>query len=141
VRLYLLDSDHLSLHQRGYASLRAYLLEHPPENIFISIVSVEELMRGRLAQVRRANQPDDRIRAYYWFSKTLDFLCQFNVLKYDPRAEAYFQNLQAKKIRIGTQDLKIASIALSNNAVLITRNRQDFQQIPSLEIEDWSVKG
>lgn len=137
--IYLLDSDHLSLHQRGYETLKTYLLKYPPENIFISIVSAEELMRGRLAQIRRADQPDDRIRAYYWFSKTMDFLCGFSVLKYDPRAEAYFQSMQAKKIRIGTQDLKIASIALSNEAVLITRNRRDFGQIPGLVMEDWSV--
>jgi tRNA(fMet)-specific endonuclease VapC len=139
VSLYLLDSDHLSLYQRGYEPLRTHLFELPPEQICISIISVEELLRGRLAQVHRGKSPDDRVKSYYWLSKTLDFLCGFNVLKYDPHAEAHFQNLCLKKIRIGIQDIKIASIALSNNAILVTPNRKDFDQIPSLEIEDWSI--
>ncbi len=96
-------------------------------------------MRGRLAQVHRGKGQDKRIRAYYWMSKTIDFLCGFQILKYTPHAEAHFQDLRSKKIRIGVQDLKIASIALSNNAILITRNTQDFNQIPSLKIEDWSI--
>jgi len=139
VSFYILDSDHLSLYQRGYEPLRFHLLNVPPDRICISIISVEELIRGRLAQVHRAKGPGDRVRAYYWLSKTLDFLCGFNILRYDSQSEAHFQHLLSKKIRIGIQDLKIASIALGNDAVLITRNRRDFEQIPTLKIEDWSI--
>jgi tRNA(fMet)-specific endonuclease VapC len=137
--LYLLDSDHLSLHQRGHEPIRMHLLEIPPDRICISVISVEELLRGRLAQVHQGREPGDRVRAYYWLSKTLDFLCGFKVLKYDAHAEAQFQNLRSRKVRIGVQDLKIAAISLSNQAVLVTRNWQDFNQIPSLEIENWSI--
>lgn len=139
MNLYLLDSDHLSLHQRGHEALRLHLLKVPPDQICISVISVEELLRGRLAQVHRGKEPDDRVQAYYWLSKTLDFLCSYKVLKYDPHAEAHFQNLRSRRIRIGIQDLKIAAIALSNQAILITRNRRDFDQIPSLTTEDWST--
>lgn len=45
--IYLLDSDHLSLHQRGHEPLKMHLLETPPEQIYIPIISVEELVRGR----------------------------------------------------------------------------------------------
>ena len=137
--LYLLDSDHLSLHQRGHEPLRTHLLKVPPEQIYIPVISVEELVRGRLAQIHRGTEPSERVQAYYWLSKTFDFLCGFKVLKYDPQAEAHFQYLRSKKIRIGIQDLKIGAIALSNKAILVTRNRQDFEQIPALEIEDWSI--
>ena len=139
MNLYLLDSDHLSLHQRGHDSLSSHLLKIPPEQVCISVISAEELIRGRLAQVNRKKEPDERVRAYYWLSKTLDFLCGFNILKYSPHAEAHFQNLRSRKIRVGIQDLKIAAIALSNQATLVTRNRRDFDQIPSLPIQDWST--
>jgi tRNA(fMet)-specific endonuclease VapC len=34
-------------------------------------------------------------------------------------------------------DLKIASIAMSNQATLLTRNAKDFEKIPGLRFEDW----
>ena len=54
---YILDSDHLSLHQRGHEALRRYLLTTSPEQIAITVISLEELVRGRLAQVRKTTEP------------------------------------------------------------------------------------
>jgi tRNA(fMet)-specific endonuclease VapC len=137
--LYVLDSDHLSLYQRGHEPLWTYLTRIPPVQIAVTIISVEELLRGRLAQIRRATTPQARVNAYHWFSETLDFLGNFIVLQYDLQAETQFASLRAQKIRIGTQDLRIAAITLSQEAILVTRNRRDFETIPSLKIEDWST--
>jgi len=139
MNLYILDSDHLSLHQRGYESLRHHLSSIPPEQIAITVISVEELVRGRFAQVRKATKPEAKVSAYRWLSETIEFLCGFKVVDYDMQAEAYFQELRNQKLKIGTQDMKIGSIVLSQNATLITRNRRDFEQIPDLIIEDWSA--
>ncbi len=138
-KLFILDSDHLSLHQRGHIPLKTHLLQVPTKQIAISIVSVEELIRGRLAQIRKATKPDTRVKAYYWLSRTFSFLNNFTVIEYNSQAELHFQKLILQKLRVGTQDLKIAAIALSQNAILVTRNRQDFERISTLKIEDWSV--
>ncbi len=136
--LFILDSDHLSLYQRGHKPIQQYLLNTPPEDIAITIISVEELIRGRFAQVRKAKKQRERLNAYHWLSETFDFLTDFTVLKYDLRAEIHFQDLRAQKIRVGTQDLRIAAIALSKNGIVVTRNERDFGKIPRLKIEDWS---
>lgn len=39
--------------------------------------------------------------------------------------------------RIGTMDLKISAIALSHDALLLSRNLVHFQQVPGLKIENW----
>jgi predicted nucleic acid-binding protein len=41
-------------------------------------------------------------------------------------------------VRIGPMDLKIASIALVNNAVVLTRNAKYFGKVPQLRIEHWA---
>jgi len=85
-RLFILDSDHLSLHQRGHEPLKTHLLQVPSKQIAITIISVEELIRGRFAQIHKATKPDYRVRAYYWLSRTFSFLNGFNVIEYDAQA-------------------------------------------------------
>ncbi len=41
------------------------------------------------------------------------------------------------RIRISTMDLKIATIGLVNDALLLSANLRDFQQVPGLRVEDW----
>jgi len=41
------------------------------------------------------------------------------------------------KVRIGTMDLKIASIAKSLDVLLLTANEKDFSQVPGLRRENW----
>jgi tRNA(fMet)-specific endonuclease VapC len=61
------------------------------------------------------------------------------VLRFDLSAAQYFKQFRQQKVRIGSQDLKIASIALAQNAVLVTRNYRDFTQVAELLLEDWSI--
>jgi len=57
----------------------------------------------------------------------------------DEQAQTMFPRLRAQRIRLGTLAFQMAAIALSREATLVTRNRQDFAGIPALTIEDWSV--
>ncbi|KAA1261884.1 tRNA(fMet)-specific endonuclease VapC [Rubripirellula obstinata] len=60
------------------------------------------------------------------------------LLKYDQAAADEFMRLRNAKVRIGTMDLRIASIALVNQMTVVTRNSVDFEQVPELKIEDWT---
>jgi tRNA(fMet)-specific endonuclease VapC len=42
------------------------------------------------------------------------------------------------KLGVRTNDLRIAAIALGNSAIVVTRNRVDFERVPGLQVENWS---
>jgi tRNA(fMet)-specific endonuclease VapC len=59
-------------------------------------------------------------------------------LEFDDDSAKTFQDLRSQKIRIGTMDLKIASIAISRKAILVSRNLKDFEEVPNLVVKDWT---
>jgi tRNA(fMet)-specific endonuclease VapC len=60
------------------------------------------------------------------------------VFDYDMGAAEEFQRLRKQRVRIGTMDLRIAAIALSQDALLISRNLTDLRKVPGLRVEDWT---
>ncbi len=52
-----------------------------------------------------------------------------------------YYEIRAKKVRVGTMDLRIAAIATANDFTLLTRNSIDFERIPGLKIENWTSLG
>ena len=58
-------------------------------------------------------------------------------MPFDEQAASEYQGLRAQRIRIGTMDLKIAAIALVHDALLLSANLRDFQQIPNLRVANW----
>ncbi len=79
------------------------------------------------------------MRAYQQLQATLLYFSHISVLPLTVAAVAKLTDLREMKVRIGTQDLRIAAIVLSVNGVLVTSNRRDFDQVPGLTIEDWNV--
>jgi tRNA(fMet)-specific endonuclease VapC len=71
--------------------------------------------------------------------QTLRYFATWQVLDFTQTAFERFVALRQQRIRIGSQDLRIAAIALTNGAILVTRNTRDFGQVPGLVIQDWSV--
>jgi tRNA(fMet)-specific endonuclease VapC len=133
---YVLDTDHLSLHFRGSQQIRRKLALFPPDEIAITVISAEEQLRGRLAQIRKASNNDSLATAHRKFRQAIYDLAKLNILEFDSGAITILEDLKQHRLRIGSQDMRIAAIALANNAIVITRNRIDFGQIPGLTIED-----
>ena len=117
---------------------RKNLEKFSPRDIFTTIITFEEQMRGWLAFVARSKNLEQQIYAYQKLHRFLESYRNTQVLDFDKKAVKVFQNLKSQKIRVGTMDLKIAAIAISNNAILISRNLSDFLQIPNLSVEDWT---
>jgi tRNA(fMet)-specific endonuclease VapC len=136
---YILDTDHISLLQRGHQQVMANLSRVDVTNRAVTIVTVAEQVQGRLAVIRRARTEAEATRAFTNLQNTIAFYQTVQVLPYNEEAAAKFEQLRQRKIRIGTQDLRIAAIAISHDATLITRNARDFGRVPDLSLEDWSV--
>lgn len=137
--MFILDTDHISLFQRHHPHVSAHVLATPPLELATTIVTVEEQLRGRLERVRHARSNEEVVRAYQNLLATVLYFRTITIIVLDAQAQAIFQNLRAQQIRIGTQDLRIAAVTLRQDATLVTRNRRDFEAIPSLQMEDWSV--
>lgn len=139
--MHLLDSDHMTLVERGGETgqrLRIRLSLLAPDDIATTVISYDEQTRGWMA-VAAARTTTAQIAAYQRLKAHLRVYCKFAVLDYDEGAADVFERLKQAKVRVGTMDLKIAAIALANDATLLTRNLSDFGKVPDLKVEDWSA--
>lgn len=137
--LWILDTDHVSLFQRGHPQITNRLAKVASTELSITIITLEEQLRGRFQMTRRASSPSELIFAYQNLHVTFDSLKSFSILDFSPAASNIYASLASQKIRIGTQDLRIAAIALSVEGIIVTRNQRDFGKVPNLMIEDWSI--
>ena len=142
MNLHVVDTDILSLYQRNHPQVCTRFRLGRQNNLIIktTVITAEEQYGGRLAQIRKAQNPEALILAYDLLTATFSLFAQLEILKYDRSADDYFRQFRQQGIRIGTQDLRIASIALAHGGIIVTRNQKDFGQVPGLTIEDWSLE-
>jgi tRNA(fMet)-specific endonuclease VapC len=129
----------VSLNERGHPAIRQRLESVPPGSVAFSVITAEEMIRGRLAMLARRPHGQARVHAYRKFLETVRFCAAVSVVPFDTGCETKFQELRSLKLRVGSQDLRIASTALVRGLTLVTANRKDFERVPGIEIEDWSA--
>ncbi|WP_017305171.1 type II toxin-antitoxin system VapC family toxin [Spirulina subsalsa] len=141
--MYILDTDHLSLIQRnGEPGQRILAKIATIETIqmAVTVITYEEQIRGRLNFLSQAKTVEQQIIAYEGLQKTAKDYCFIPILPFDYPAALEHQRLRKAYPRLGNMDLKIAAIALVQNATLLTCNESDFGIIQELSSENWSIK-
>ncbi len=137
----VLDTDHLTIlafpESEQYARLTARTAESSDPDFATTIVNAEEQLRGWLGKIHRLRTVHQQIPAYEHLLKLLDFLGEIPIVPFGVQAADEFDRLRRRKLRIGSMDLKIACIALTQNALLLSANLRDFQQVPGLRVENW----
>jgi tRNA(fMet)-specific endonuclease VapC len=128
---HLLDTNICSAHLKRPAGLMHRFVQHAGR-LFIPSTVLGELYAW--AYRRRSAQPLlDRIEN--------ELLADVSVLDFDRQCAAEFGRVHGKLLRKGVTvsrlDLLIASTALVYDFTLVTNNRQDFQNVPGLRLEDW----
>ncbi|MEH1792335.1 MULTISPECIES: type II toxin-antitoxin system VapC family toxin [unclassified Nostoc] len=140
---YLLDTDHISFLQRRsgleFTRLTARMGQHSSADFALSIVSFHEQVLGAHNFINRARTNADMIRGYALLLEILQGFTTAPILPFDAGAIALFDQLRSQRVRVSTMDLRIAAIAISRNLVLLTRNFSDFNKVPGLVMEDWTL--
>ncbi len=137
--MYLLDTDTLLHLWQGNQAVKERLLEAQDSEIAITSITKCEILRARCDSLIKADDPARILQAQQRLTRTEELLIQLSVVDFDAMAARRWKELQQvrKLKKIGHADLLISSIALANEAVLVTRNLRDFLQVPRLRVENW----
>lgn len=135
---YVLDTDILTLFQRGDPNVVRNAQSRPPDQLAVTIISVEEQLSGWYTELRQAKKADHLALAYQRMTTAVRFLVRFYILTFGEPAIARYEGLRAAHRRLDKSDLRIAAIVLESGDTLVTRNAKDFRQIAGLHIEDWA---
>lgn len=131
---YLLDTDTVSavLYKVPSVAVVRRLAQVQQEEVFTSAVTVGELVYG--AALRGLPDLDRRIEAV---------LATLPVVSFDEGAAYVYgttrAHLESEGRRLDDPDLRIASIALAHDLVLVSGNERHFRRVPGLSLENWLV--
>jgi tRNA(fMet)-specific endonuclease VapC len=138
--LWILDTDHTSLFLAGNKSVIAQVAKYF-DQIAITIITVQELFNGWNGKLNDPRQANNLSNLYTKLWQTTEFLKIITILNFNRDAEVCYNNLRQNNHNLAKKrlekDLRIASIALMQNAIVVTRNYKDFSQIPNLQLENW----
>lgn len=132
--LYLLDTNVIAiyLNQRSVL-LRQRLEQIHPDDIAVCSVVKFELFYGAM----RSGNPSKNL------TRQQEFLDLFVSLPFDDQAAAKAGEIRnylaSQGTPIGSYDLLIAAIAITNNLTLVTHNMREFKRVPDLNLEDWEI--
>lgn len=127
---YLIDSDSVIDHLGEIPEAATLLARLSDEPLYISIVTYMEVYEGAL----RTADPSEGI------AKLLEFIVGVPVLPLDTAVVERCARLrhllrqQRKTPNRRALDLLIAATAIENDLVLVTRNVQDYEDLPDLKI-------
>jgi tRNA(fMet)-specific endonuclease VapC len=139
---FLFDTDHLSFLQQSagqeFERLSDRLAIHGGD-VVASVVSFHEQTLGAHSLIVRAKTDAKILRGYRLYQEIQQIFSIVPLVEFDRAACDVFNSLRLQRVRLSTLDLRIASIALSKDLTLLTRNLRDFSQVPGLRIEDWTA--
>ena len=110
------------------------------EKLALTIITRMEMLDGRFASVKKAADQDELRVAMERFLQTERFLVSFSRLNVDNAGLTHFESLlKGKKSRkMRRTDMLIACIALAHKTLLVTRNVNDYKDVPGLRVENWA---
>lgn len=137
--LYVLDTDIFTLLLHKHPVVYQRVAACKPSDLAVTVITVEEQVLGWVGRLRRVRSAKEKARAYDDLAAAVASLGSLPILSFSEQAIAGHEALVKLKLNVGKMDLAIAAITLEHNATLVSRNLRDFQRVPGLTVEDWSV--
>jgi len=137
--MYLLDSDTLSHLWAHHERVETRLREVEDTEVGTTSITKSEILRVRCDNLLKAEDAEQVLKAQQRLDRSERLLSELVISPFDEAAAEELQRLSGirKLKKIGRADLLIASIALANDATLVTRNLKHFRQVPDLRVENW----
>jgi predicted nucleic acid-binding protein len=127
---YLVDTNVVIDHLAAVPDASQFLDRFAQEGIVISIVTYMEAFQG----VVRSEQPEEAAEKFHAFAdKVLILPFSFAVAERCARLRETLRN-QNKRVKSRALDLIIAATALEYGLTLVTKNAEDFKDIPDLPL-------
>ena len=137
--MFILDTDTLTHLQKGNENVKKRLEKAKDFEFAITIITKVEILRGRIDFLLKANDSHSLEKAQKFLLESENLLEQIPTITFDKNSLIKFDELRenSKYRKIGRADMLIASICLTNRAILVTRNVKHFKQFPNLDVENW----
>lgn len=137
--MYLLDSDTLSHLWARHERVESRLRQVDDTEVGTTSITKSEILRARCDNLLKAEDSDQVLKAQQRLDRCETLLAELIVAPFNQAAADELDTLsKSRKLKkIGRADLLIASIALANDATLVTRNVRHFRPVPDLKIENW----
>ena len=130
--MYLLDTDTVIYSLKGEPAVEKNLREHFHDPMKMSVITLMELYYGA--------HKSQKIASNLAKIKTLEI--SFQIIPISEESAEIFGMIKAQLEKAGSPlddfDLIIASCALSNNLMLVTKNVRHFQRIEGLKLTNWT---
>ena len=132
--MYLVDTNVVSEARRGSRQAVAWLRSVRPESVYLSALTLGEIMRG--VALRRKSDPQTATRLTEWLEQLLQDHSD-RILPVTDRIALEWGRIAALRPR-GDIDGLIAATAIVHDLILVTRNVRDFEDIVVSVINPWS---
>jgi len=133
--MYLVDTNVLSEARRGRAKARDWLRSVDPETVFLSVVTLGEIMKG-IAQKRRSDAPA-AASLHRWLEQ-LRVDHARRILPVSDEVALEWGRIAALRPRDMADGL-IAATATVHRKSLVTRNVVDFKDLEVAMIDPWNL--
>ena len=128
---FILDTDICIYWLKGNRNIEKSIIRNGLENVFITVITECELFYGAFKSVKK----EKNVAVVTELKKKIRTLHTREGISYN--YGKIKSDLELKGKVLDDADLLIASIALANNATLVTNNTEHFKRIPALKIENW----